>query len=69
MRIFWHFSMTLNKLLIKYITKIATEPKSIKEKIEEQDRPTVPAEVSEDERKFYDELLKLLEPKNKKEKE
>lgn len=61
--------MTLNALILKYIAKIASEPKSIKEQMEEEDRPTVPAEISEDERKFYEEMLKLLEPKKKKEKE
>lgn len=61
--------MTLNALILKYIAKIASEPKSIKEKMEEEDRPTVPAEVSEDERKFYEDLLKMLKPEKKKEKE
>jgi hypothetical protein len=42
--------------------------KTIEEKMEEQDRPTVPTHKSHDEWNFYEELLKLLEsekPKSK----
>lgn len=57
----------LNKLIDKYIKVVAQHtPKTISERIKEQERPTIPAEESEDEAKMYEELLSLLK-KDKKE--
>ena len=42
------------------------ENKTIEEKMEKQDRPTVPADKSEDEAKFYEDLLKMVKKKTEK---
>jgi len=55
-----------NRLLVKYLAKIAQHTKTIEEIMEEQDRPTVPAPESKDEKKLYEELLKLLKDEEKK---
>jgi len=58
----------LQQMLVIYLKKIAQHnKKTIEEKMEEQDRPTIPAEQSKDEAELYKKLLELIESDKKKE--
>lgn len=62
--------MNINRLLISYLAKIAhSEPpkeKTIDEIMEEQDRPTIPTDLSKDEKELYEKLKKEWEEADKK---
>jgi hypothetical protein len=55
--------LALSTQIFNYLIKIAQHnPKTISERMKEQDRETVPAKESKDEKALYKELLELLKP-------
>lgn len=48
------------RLLIECLANISYPTKTIEEKMQEQERPTVPAPSSKDEAKMYQDLLNMI---------